>query len=61
VSDKPTTEADLEAWSKRLMTYQTGQQWAVWADEQRLVQLCRRDGPKLWATPVGHMQEEDHG
>lgn len=55
VSDYPTT---LAGWSRYLRTYREGDVWAVWADEESLVQMCRFDGDCFWATPRGHMHEK---
>lgn len=51
------TQADRIDWLAYLRICRPGDVWAVWADGERMVQMCRKDGPDLWATPVGHMTE----
>jgi hypothetical protein len=49
-------------WPRQLLTYRTGEVWAVWADHERIVQMCRWDGhlgAGYWATPIGHMSEAE--
>lgn len=58
---RDNTTAD---WARILQSYRAGDVWAVWADDERIVQMCRRDGKNahgetLWATPLGHMREVD--